>query len=409
MSIIQPAMGLFEPGSVETAQYHQFVITGVSPVEFYPSDIKTINITLQNIYDYSAFGVSTVIDKDKADPIKFTHELQKYVGKEIGGNQNFTIQYEVYIKDTVPKGTYYIPLTVLWSTVADGTVKRQEDLFIGIKVAENPEVIKIDTVNVTTIPEHVKAGDTFKLKVILKNIGNNKLNQIRAALDMKVPFSSIGSSTEQYIPLMEPDQSAEVIFSLQADKSAVSRLYNFNFTLEYKDNANRQQSQESSIGINLEEASEAYIQDVTLDPTTLNPDSDGLLMVQIANAGTNEIKNLRVTVFGGDKILTQTQNFIGIIQPGAKSSETASFGVHVDPEIDPGDYGLNIQINYDDVNGVHNSKSSLYIVKVRETSSIIPVSDQTLKTLNDTLYAFIFAVMSYGIFLVVGFQIDKKK
>ncbi len=399
-------MGLFEPGSVETAQYHQFVITGVSPVEFYPSDVKTINVTIQNIYNYSAFGVSTVIDKDKADPIKITHELQKYVGKEIGGGQNFTIQYEVYIKDIVAKGTYYIPLSVMWSSVEDGTVKRQEDLYIGIKIAENPEVIKIDTVNVTTIPEHIKSGDTFKLKVTLKNIGNNKLNQIRAALDLKMPFSSIGASTEQYVPLLEPGQSAEVIFNLQVDKSTISRLYNFNFTLEYKDYTNRLQSQQGSIGINVEESSEVYIQDVTLDPTTLNQESEGLLMVQIANAGTNEVKNVRVTVFGGEKILTQTQNFIGIIRPGPSASETTSFGVQVDPEIEPGDYGLNIQINYDDVNGEHRSRSNLYIVKISEASSIIPVSEEDLYNI---LYAILFAMMSYGVFLMVGFQIERKK
>jgi len=402
---IQPAIGLNEPGEVETAQYHQFIITGVSPVEFYPSDVKTINITIQNIYNYSAFGVSTVVDKDKADPIKFTHELQKYVGTEIEGRQNFTIQYEVYIKDTVAKGTYYIPLTVLWSTVKDGTVKRQEDLYIGIKVAENPQVIKIDTVNITTIPENIKPGDTFKLKVTLKNIGNSRLNQIRAALDVKMPFSSIGSSTEQYISVLDPDQGADALFNLQVDKSAISRLYNFNFTLEYRDYTNRLQSQQGSIGINVEELSEVYIQDVTLDPTTLNPGSEGLLMVQLTNAGTNEIKNVRVTVFGGDNILTQTQNFIGTIRPGA--SETTSFGALVDPLIKIGNYGLNIQINYDDKNSKHHSISNLYIAKITQPIPTIPFI--TKETTKDVLYVLIFTIMSYGIFLIVGFQANRKK
>ncbi len=403
--IIQPVMGLSTPGEVEPTQYQQFVITDVSPVEYYPSDIKTINITIQNIYDYSAFGVSAVIDKDKADPIKFTHELQKYVGNEVGGGQKVTIQYEVYIRDTIPKGTYYIPLTVLWSTVEDGTVKRQEDLYIGIKVAENPDVIKIDTINVTTIPENIKPGDTFKLKVTLKNIGNSKLNQIRAALDVKMPFSSVGSSTEQYISSLEPGQNTEASFSLQTDKSAISRLYNFNFTLEYKDYTNRLQSQQGNIGINVQEASEAYIQDITLDPTTLNPGSGGLLMVRLANAGTNDIKNVRITIFGGDKILTQTQNFLGVIRPGAPSAETTSFGVNVDPDTQAGNYGLSIQINYDDVNGKHYSKSNLYIIKIDKKSSIIPISNETLYYI---IYAFIFTVLSYGIFLIVGSRLEKR-
>ncbi len=397
-------MGVSEPGEIEPAKYHQLVITDVSPIEFYPSDVKTINITVQNIFGYSAFGVSTQIDPSKADQIKFTHELQKYVANELGPNQNITIQYEIYIKDNVVKGTYYIPITVLWSTVKDGTVKRQEDLYIGIKIVENPEVIKIDTVNITTIPEHINPGDTFKLKVTLKNIGNNKLNQIRAALDVKLPFSSVGTSTEQYIPLLETDRSEEIIYNIQVDKLATSRLYNFNLTLEYKDYTNRLQTQRNSFGINIEELSEIYIQDVTLDPTNLNPGSEGLLMIQVANAGTNGIKNVRVTISGGDKILTQTQNFIGIIRPGA--SESTSFGVNVDPQAKIGKYGLNIQINFDDANGQHYSKSNLYIMRIDKKDSIIPVSDETLSSM---FYAFIFVVMSYGIFLVAGFQLDKRK
>lgn len=397
-------MGLSEPGEIESAKYHQLVITGVSPIEFYPSDVKTINITIQNIFGYSAFAVSTQIDPSKADPIKFTRELQKYVASEIGPNQNITIQYEIYIKDAVPKGTYYIPVTVLWSTVKDGTVKRQEDLYIGIKIVENPEVIKIDTVNITTIPEHIKPGDAFKLKVTLKNIGNNKLNQIRAVLGVKLPFSSFGSSTEQYISLLEPGQSAEVTFNLVIDKQAISRLYNFNFTLEYRDYTNRIQTQQSSFGLNIEELSEIYIQDVILDPTKLNPGSEGLLMIQVANAGTNEIKNVRVTMFGGEKILTQTQNFIGIIRPS--SSGSTSFGLSVDPKIKVGKYGLNIQINFDDANGQHYTRSNLYIVKVDEKNSIIPVSNDILLAM---FFVFIFTIISYMIFLVVGFRLDKKK
>jgi len=391
------------PGEIEVVKYHQFIITSAAPINFYPSDIRTINITVQNVYNYSAYSVSTVIDESKADPLKFTDQLHKYIGNEIKAKNSFTVQYDVYIKDNVLKGIYYIPLTVLWSVQEGGTVQRQEDLLIGIIVTENPEVIKIDTINITTIPEHIKSGDEFKLKVLLKNIGNSRLNQIRAALDVKAPFSSVGSSTEQYISVLEPDQSAEVIFNLRLDKQAASRLYNFNFTLDYKDYSNRQQSQSGSFGINAEEISEVYIQDVTLDPTTLNPDSEGLLMVQIANAGTNEVKNVRVTIFGGDKILTQSQNFIGIIQPGPRASETTSFGVKVAHDIDIGDYGLKIQINYDDVNGIHESKSSLYIVKIIDSSSIIPVSPEIMNEIvYDILYLFIFIVMSYGIFLIVA-------
>jgi len=394
-------MGTGEPGTYETIPAHQFVIVNASPVDFYPSDIKIVSITLQNIFGYSAYDVSTVIDPSKADPIKFTSELQKYAGGEIGPKQNATIQYEIYIKDSITKGTYYIPVTVLWTTTRDGTVKRSEDLIIGITVAENPEIIKIETQNITTVPKNIKAGEPFQLKIVLKNIGSTKLNQIRTILDVKMPLSIIGSSTEQYIPVLEAQQASEITYNLLMDKSATSRLYNINFTLEYRDYTNRLQSQQIGFGINIEEQSQVYIQDVTLEPTTMNPKSEGLLMIQLANAGTNEVKNVRVNIFGGNDILTQNSNFIGIIQPGSASSETTSFGVNIDPNIEIGDHGLVININYDDVNGMHHTGSNLYVMKITSPGSIIPNSN----TMTSILYVFLFILISYVIFLLVGYKL----
>lgn len=392
------------PNEFESAKYTQFVVTDFSPLEFYPSDVKTINITVQNILPYSVYDVVTAIDPIEAEPLKFINQVQKYISSEIRPNQSFTVQFEISIKNEIPEGVYYIPLSMQWSSEAGGTMKSQKKLYIGIPVGQNPELIKIDMINITTIPEHIIPNNVFLLKIRLRNIGNDKLNQIRASLDVRMPFSSIGSGNEQYISSLEPDQSVEVVYNLQVDKQAVSQLYNFNFTFEYKDSSNRFHSQHSNFGVNVEELPTAYIQDVTLDPTTLNPSSTGLLLVQIANAGTNEIRNVRVAVFGGEKILTQTQNFIGIISP--QKAETTSFGVHVDPEMELGKYGLNFQINYDDINGKHKSTSNMYIVRIDEEDSIIPISE---KTLYNILYSIIFVIMSYCIFLVVGFQIDKKK
>jgi hypothetical protein len=384
---------------------HQFIITNVSEYDFYPGETNIINITIKNVRENSVFEVTSNIAS--TEPVKIKKELSKYRQGELFPNQEYTFQYEIYIEEGGSKGVFNLPLSVLWTTVEGGVVQKQEDLNIGIEIIENPEDTKIDTINITTIPKQIKPGDQFELKVILKNIGKSNLNQIKASMEVDLPFSSVGSSTQQYIPLMEPGQSAEVTFNLKIDKNALSRLYNFNFTLEYKDNTNIVKYQTSSFGIDIEEISQVYIQDVTLEPTALVPDTEGLLLIQIANAGTNEINNVRINIFGGEMILTQTQNFIGILRPGTSASETTSFGVWVNPDIEAGNYGLNIQINYDDVNGIHKSKSNLYIVKVDEEASIIEtITGETITGIN---YMFLFALMSYGIFIIVGFQINKKK
>jgi hypothetical protein len=395
-------------GSGDTDFYnvpiHQFIITNVSQYEFFPGEINIINITIKNVRENSVFEVTSNMASTK--PVQIKKELTKYRQGELRQNQEYTFQYEYYIVNDASKGVYNLPLSVLWTTVEGGVIQKQEDLIIGIEIIENPEDPKIDIINITTIPEQIKPGDNFELKVILKNIGKNKLNQIKAGMNVDIPFSSVGSSTQQNIPLIESGQSAEVIFNLRVDKQAISRLYNFNFTLEYMDINNKEKYQASSFGIDIKEISQVYIQDVTLEPTLLAPDTEGLLLIQIANAGTNEINNVRINILGGENILTQTQNFIGIVRPGVSAIETTSFGVWVNPDIETGNYGLNIQINYDDINDIRQSNSNLYIVKVDEKASIIPVSQEIL---TGIIYTFLFALMTYGIFIIVGFQINKKK
>jgi len=394
------------PGTTgPVTDYRQFEITGVSPTEVYPSDVKEISITLKNIDDArAAYSVSTVVNPDQA-PLQVVGGLGKFGGSLIMPHDSFTVDYTVNVKDSTPKGIYYLNMTVVWAADRANTQIHEENLYIGIKVADNPEMIKINTVSIATNPEHIHPGDQFTVTVMLQNIGNTKLAQIRAVLDADRPFSAIGTSTEQYIPLLEPGQTAGTDFSLKVDKQAVSRLYNFNFTLEYRDSSNRLQTQQGTFGVDVEEQSQIYIQDVRLDPTTLNPGTEGLLMVQIANAGTNTVKNVRITIFGGEKILTQNQNYIGIIQPGPTSSETTSFGVLVSPDTPPADYGLYIQLNYDDVAGNHFSQSNLYILKISQPGSLIPVPRSYLLYM---VYAVVFLVVGYAIFLGTGYRLERE-
>lgn len=405
--IPHPASGSLpvDPATL-VGEYRKFEITGVSPIEMYPSGVEKLSITFKNIdNEQAAYAVSIMVIPDP-DFIQVVGELEKFGGTLVMPHDSFTVQYTVNVRDNTPKGIYYLNMTVTWSEDRARTITRRQNLHIGLKVVENPEMIKINTVNITTIPEQINPGDQFRVVVLLQNIGNSKLTQIRAFLDAERPFSAIGSSTEQYISLLEPGQTAEAEFNLKVDKQAVSHLYNFNFTLEYRDSANRLQSQRGSFGVDVEEESEIYIQDVRLDPTTLNPGTEGLLMLQIANAGTNSVKNVRITIFGGEKILTHNQNYIGIIPPGRSASETTSFGVRVSPDAPPADYGLDIQLNYDDVAGNHFSQSNLFILKVSQPGSLIPLPRQYLTYI---VYSLVFLVIGYAIFLGTGYRLERER
>jgi len=409
--IIQPVCADTLPidNETPTAVMGQFAISDVSPAQGNPGDTKVITITIENIdSERSAHDISTLINPDNVDYVQIEGGMAKYGSDQVLPGESFRIQYTISIKEDAPKGIYYIPITLIWSTSGSGRnrVKNQQDLTFGINVIDNPEMMRIGITNITTVPTLIYPGDAFTINVAMKNTGKNNISQIRAILTTEKAFQSVGSSSEQYIPLLEPGYEGVASYNLQVDKQATSHLYNFKMSLQYVDNFNRLQNQQVSFGINVEELSGVYIQDVRVDPTSLYPGTEGLLQVQIANAGTNNVENVRLPISGGEKLLTQSQNFIGILGPGASTAETSSYGLLINKGTEPGNYGLNIQINYDDLTGRHFSKPNLYIVKVNQPTSLIPIPSSLIQQVG---YALVFLVIFYGIFLSVGSRIDEEQ
>jgi hypothetical protein len=380
---------------------HQFAMTDVSPCEFYPGDLKTINITIKNIRENTVYDVLTNITPPGY--IKIKKELMKQRPGALYPDGTCTFQYELYIGEDAPKGVYYLPVTVMWYVVEGGVVLIQEDLKFGIEVVESPEDVKVDIVDIVS-PAHIEAGENFTIKIGLKNVGEVKASSIRADLPLCLPFASIGSDTEVFIPSLNANGTAEIEYDLQVDKQAVSKLYNFNFTLQYRDQNNRLILKNSGFGINLEEASSLYIQDIIIEPTIIEPGTEGLFMIQLINAGTNPVENVKVMIYGGDMILAQTHNFIGQVDPCA--SETTSFGVYVDPEAKTGKYGLDIQVSYDTVGGGTHVLSNMYLINVIPSSSLISIPDDAVSIIMISLG---FLLLSYIIFCITGSRIVRSR
>lgn len=348
--------------------YNQFVIMDVSPDELNPGDIKTIDITIKNIRGNPVYDVSANINQTSGYLI-IKNELLKHHSGKLYPDQTCTFQYEVYVKENAPKGVYYLPLNVMWTAIEQGSVQIQKNLEFGMEIVRNPEDVKIDIVKINT-PMYIEAGDDFIIDIAFKNVGVKKATSIEANLPLVYLFKSIGSDTEIFIPSLEPNETAVIKYHLQVDKQVFSMLHNFDFILKYRDQNNKVFTKKSSFGINIEEVSSLFIQDITIEPVTISPKTEGLFMIQLINAGTNPVDNVKVTVYGGDKILGQSHNFIGQINP--QESKTTSFGVYVDPKAKIGKYGLNILVSYDMLGGTEHTISNIYFTNVIPAKSIIP-------------------------------------
>lgn len=379
---------------------HQFIITNVSQYEFYPGEVFVIDITIKNIRENSVFEVTSNIAS--AEPFKIKKELSKYRQGELFPNQEYTVQYEIYVEEDTLKGVYNLPLSVLWTTVEGGVVQKQEDLNIGIYVFKNPEDIKIDITDII-VPEEIFAGENFSLNINLKNEGKTNLNDLRVNLPLEYPFAVIDTDSEKFITSIKPNETVEITYNIQVDSKAESKLYYSNLTLSYRNPSNLLISKTSILGLNINDASLAYIQEIIIEPAILRPETEGLLMIQIINTGTSTIENVKVIIYGGDEFLAQTHSFIGKIDPG--ESETTSFGIYVDPEARVGKYGLNIYTTYY-VENKEKSFSNIYFTNVLPSDSLFLILEEVYPVVFGILA---FSILSYLIFWITGSRIDRLK
>ncbi len=394
-----------DPGQVYSAQFSQFMITNVEPVEFFPGDARSLNITIKNIRQNSAFDVTFSMNPQNADILKTTGGLTRSFEGEFYPNQTYTIQYNIYVRNDVISGVYYIPINIKWYSVESGRVYRQDDInlsTIGIRIIDNPEAPKLDVFEIHT-PDRILPGDTFPLTLKIMNRGEKATSSLILALSLSPPLSSIGSDTEEYLSSLDPNSTADINFNISIDKNAVSKLYPINYSLQYYDDKNRLKTSNNYFGINISEVSKVYVQDISLQPPAIEPGDDGILLLQIANAGTSPIKNVRIVISGARDLLAQTNNYIGEIAPGGVGSST--FGVFIDPTLKKGTYGMTIQVSYDDTYGHRQSLLYVYPIKV----VLIPIIPISMDTLLEIFYILIFILASYVIFLIRGSRLVKSQ
>jgi len=362
-------------GTAEEGNYRsKFCITNISPIEFRPAESSTISIAIKNIGNRSAYHVATEILIDDTSPVKVIGKAKKSVGHfthhSIGMGREATVQYEIYVDKYAEIGVYYVPLRVIWSDKPEkeGNMSR-EILNIGIRVIGCAKEAKIDILNVTTVPEVLKPGQEGVLKIQLKNIGYSTINSLKVRLSAAPPFTPIESDLEEYIATLNQNETVVVNFNVGVDRQAESKYYELNLQLEYEDETARVNLENSTIGIKVKGRPTIYIQEIILEPSKLTRGTSGLFMVRLINAGTEDAEDVKIRI-AQKKILSEMHQLIGEIAPG--KSETATFGINVDPKAKIGKYGLGIDISYKDKFGNQYSEFKIYDISIFPKKRLIP-------------------------------------
>ena len=222
------------------------------------------------------------------------------------------------------------------------------------KATSEPKVIVADC---KEIPEHIYAGDSVTLKVILKNTNKKKYVQnMTVTAGCEGDGISLGNAVNtQYYEKLGAGKTLEVPVEIQTDKKTEAGKYKLTLELSYDNPDAVTLTATGQIEITIEQKSELTME-IGQIPEEVNAGDRLQIPVQLMNVGRGMVYNARCTV-DVPGLQTDKSLFLGNIEGGtAVSGELDAFAgvVNAEEETTEKRYGRTdgrILLTYEDEDG----------------------------------------------------------
>ena len=236
------------------------------------------------------------------------------------------------------------------------------------KATSEPKVI---VAGCKEIPEHIYAGDSVTLKVILKNTNKKKYVQnMTVTAGCEGDGISLGNAVNtQYYEKLGAGKTLEVPVEIQTDKKTEAGKYKLTLELSYDNPDAVTLTATGQIEITIEQKSELTME-IGQIPEEVNAGDRLQIPVQLMNVGRGMVYNARCTV-DVPGLQTDKSLFLGNIEGGtAVSGELDAFaGVvnagEVTPEKRYGRTGGKILLTYEDEDGNSYEETSDIVLTIQ--------------------------------------------
>ncbi len=241
--------------------------------------------------------------------------------------------------------------------------------------AEGPIIL----VNAVTAPKDISPGDSFDLKLKVKNSGGSRTNNLIVTLDVnnvsastapttqeqksvpsQFPISAIGDSNVRYLGSIAAGAEKETSFQMVADGAAHSGTYNMNVKLDY----NNARAQNQVIGIVLVRKADLMLEQISA-PKTVELNKEFKLTADVVNEGNYPINGVSVELSGDGSKIKSPNYFIGVLD--ASGSDTYETAVKFTA---PGEKTLQLKVNYTDDFNRRQSVTKDLKIKVNEGTKL---------------------------------------
>jgi uncharacterized repeat protein (TIGR01451 family) len=305
------------------------------------------------------------------------------------------LQVALTVPDSVPPGTYEVPVTVEYSytrivTYGGGEGPEFSESFfdgeqtITIRVVDEPRFQVVDTQSTAQV------GDRGELTLTLRNTGTEPATDARvsvASSSDELSFGTASQEADSFVGSWEPGGTKTVTYALAASEDAIRRTYSVTATVGYTDTDGvRRTSSELVAGVRPRAEQSFSLRGVE---SSLAVGREGTVSGSVVNDGPSAVYEPVLVISGGSRNLAFTETEYALSTLAAGEGERFSFEVDVSDAAAVGRQQFRFELRYQTERGDDRTSTTLRrsvgVDGKRDRFSVEPVSTTLERGSDDTV------------------------
>lgn len=334
-------------------------------VEFASSDGQRFSYTDPEFYRYVDY---IEIQPEITDnyPFVVTDELSRKIIRSLEDAQTNPFTYGVQVKKSLTNGAYTFNFTLRYRL--KGKAEPEADkteagmVFVtgaktstgggggggggGVSLPDPQAKLIVDSLS--TDPSVPQAGDTFDVKLMLKNTNEKQYIQnikVSYTVDNDVLLPANGSSSF-YIPKINAGETYELVIPVTARPDMPDSPVKMNLTMEYEDKKVSSVSANQVVILNVKQVQKIKLDQLVLPQGEVLVGESASFTMNIINSGRTTLYNVSAAMLDNDMFTTGGSSYIGNLEAGASKQMELDIYPNAEGAIDG-----TVRVTYEDANG----------------------------------------------------------
>ncbi len=336
----------------------------ISPSVLQPGDVGTITATIRNTAGSANIQESTGIqtggsfESTRITDIGVNIESIQLESKDvevisgnykrvgvIGPGQSIPITF--LVRAPAQDGIYF---PEIWIDVTGGQSVRQP---IPVNVNTQIALLKKPALTaIKTVPEGVNPGGDIGARVVLRNDGLARADQITVEVNCSSPSITQKTPSTFHTGSLQKGENTTIDMVFSTDKNTPVGISRVCLIITYANPDGSITTQDEIIGINIKGKAKIGIASLSTDPVRIRQGDAVSLVIRLENTGTDNANSVKATI---DLPMAGGRDaYVGKIEPD--NDAPAVFALQAGK---PGTYPYNLTVQYEDDYGVQTSTEQL--------------------------------------------------